>query len=217
MTTINIHAAVIHELKKEQHTEGDDSVTLVERNSLHESNELLDKFTQKVDYDSRNASRVTSACGSFVQANTLAKTIASYYTQTSSQSLKVEDFLELSKKIVTSLKKQMQDELMATGGYIPILWYTRNDSEYLVIGLVNPSSGFTLDSIGEIIPNTNIDNASLRFSVSIELNIFNQHLSNSLLTNKSSNDTDSILLPNYIRWTRKKRYGGTLFSKFRTN
>jgi len=59
MTTISIHAAVIHDLQKKQHTQGDDSVVLVERQSLHESNALLDKFAEKVDYDSRNASRVT--------------------------------------------------------------------------------------------------------------------------------------------------------------
>ncbi len=217
MTTISIHAAVIHDLQKKKHTQGDDSVVLVERQSLHESNALLDKFAEKVDYDSRNASRVTSTCGSFTRENTLSKVIASHYMSNGNQNIEADAFLELSKEMVRALKKQMQDEMMATGGYIPVLWYERDNKDYLVIGLVNPSSGFTLDPTGAIIPNTNIDNASLRFSVSIELTIFNQHLNEDSVVQDDNLDEDNdttIQISNYVRWTRKKGFVAQYFQSF---
>ena len=208
MATINIHAAVIHELKKESHVSGDGSVTLVERDSLHESNDLLTRFVAKIDEDSRSANRAASECASFTRTDTFSMVMADYYNEKVTDVIEIDDFLELSKKIVRALSKKMQDETMAKGGYIPILWYKRDDKSYLLIGLVSPSSGFTLDTTGAIIANTNVDNASLRFSASVELAPFNQHW------NQINIDETFIPPSSYVRWTKKKDVIAQYFQKF---
>lgn len=218
MATIHIHAAVIHELKKESHVSGDSSVTLVERDNLHESNNLLTRFVEKIDEDSRNANRTASECASFKKTDTLAMIMSKYYTEKNTNDINANDFLELSKNIVKALSKKMQGEFMATGGYIPVLWYKRENKDYLLIGLVSPSSGFTLDTTGAIIANTNVDNASLRFSASVELVPFNQHWSQNLLLeskNVQVNADDVATLPtSYVRWTRKKDVIAQYFQSF---
>ena len=208
MATINIHAAVIHELKKESHVSGDGSVTLVERDSLHESNDLLTRFVAKIDEDSRSANRAASECASFTRTDTFSMVMADYYNEKVTDVIEIDDFLELSKKIVRALSKKMQDETMAKGGYIPILWYKRDDKSYLLIGLVSPSSGFTLDTTGAIIANTNVDNASLRFSASVELAPFNQHW------NQINIDETFTPPSSYVRWTKKKDVIAQYFQKF---
>lgn len=218
MATINIHAAVIHELKKKSHTSGDGSVILVERNSLHESNDLLNKFVEKIDEDSRSANRAASECASFTRIDTLAMVMANYYFREDVNTIETNDFLELSKEIVRALSKKMQDETMATGGYIPVLWYTRGNRSYLLIGLVSPSSGFTLDTTGAIIANTNVDNASLRFSASVDLVPFNQHWNQTTISDENTNEVegDEITVPpsSYVRWTKKKDIIAQYFQNF---
>lgn len=218
MATIHIHAAVIHELKKESHISGDGSVTLVERDSLHESNDLLTRFVAKIDEDSRSANRAASECASFTRVDTFSMVMANYYTEKGTDIIEIDDFLELSKKTVRALSKKMQDEFMATGGYIPVLWYKRENKDYLLIGLVSPSSGFTLDTTGAIIANTNVDNASLRFSASVELVPFNQHWSQNLLlvNNNVQLNADDVPTPpsSYVRWTRKKGVIAQYFQNF---
>ena len=221
MATINIYAAVIHELKKESHVSGDGSVILVERDSLHESNGLLTRFVAKIDEDSRSANRAASECASFTRTDTFSMVMADYYNEKVTDVIEIDDFLELSKKIVRALSKKMQDETMAKGGYIPILWYKRDDKSYLLIGLVSPSSGFTLDTTGAIIANTNVDNASLRFSASVELAPFNQHWNQTLPLGNNINGTDIINIDetvtppsSYVRWTKKKDVIAQYFQKF---
>lgn len=221
MATIHIHAAVIHELKKESHVSGDGSVTLVERDNLHESNNLLTRFVAKIDEDSRSANRAASECASFTRADTFSMVMADHYTEKGTDVIENDDFLELSKKIVRALSKKMQDETMAKGGYIPILWYKREDRSYLLIGLVSPSSGFTLDTTGAIIANTNVDNASLRFSASVELAPFNQHWNQTTSLGNNTNRADVINIDetvtppsSYVRWTKKKDVIAQYFQKF---
>ena len=218
MATIHIHAAVIHELKKESHVSGDGSVILVERDSLHESNDLLTRFVAKIDEDSRSANRAASECDSFTRVDTFSMVMANYYTEKGTDVIEIDDFLELSKKIVRALSKKMQAEFMATGGYIPVLWYKRENKDYLLIGLVSPSSGFTLDTTGALIANTNVDNASLRFSASVELLPFNQHWSQNLLleNNNVQLNADDVPTPpsSYVRWTRKKGVVAQYFQNF---
>lgn len=221
MATISIHAAVIHELKKESHTDDEGSVILMERDNLHESNDLLTRFVEKIDQDSRNANRAASECASFTRTDTFAMVMSDYYTEKGTNLIETNDFLELSKKIVRVLGKKMQGELMAKGGYIPILWYRREDRDYLLIGLVSPSKGFTLDTTGAIIANTNVDNASLRFSASVELGPFNQHWNQIITQDNNSNEVDStnidetVIPPSsYVRWTKKKDFIAQYFQNF---
>ena len=197
---IVIHAAVIHELKKSHHTVGPDSVESISRQGLHQHNPLLEQFVDKIDFDSRTAVRASSKCSMFSKNDTFGKVVSDYFSANTTYSLNNNDYLDLSINLIEALGVQMSKTSTATGGHIPILWYSRNDTEYLLIGLVNPSSGFTIDSNGIVIGNTNIDKEALRFSLRIELAPLAMH--HRFLTNLNAGIQESDLSP-YARWTKK--------------
>lgn len=194
MSNIEILAGVIHELKKDAHTSGENSTELVLRDSLHDENILLRQFVEKIDQDSRKSSRATSRSARFTENDTFSKIVLDHLKSDSEYTLNKTDFLDISITLVEAFKKHMQDTSSATGGYVPVLWYKRNEQEFLLIGVVNPTGGFTINTDGDIIQNTNIDEEALRFSVSIELGGFISHAQN------TTNDKIS----NYIRWTTKR-------------
>ena len=199
MANIQILAGVIHELKKTAHSSGEGSTDFISRDSLHDENDLLNQFVNKIDADSRKASRVTSKSARFTQDDTISKTILNHFENVRRQNFDKSDFLDFSITLVEAFKEHMQNTSSATGGYIPVLWYKRDEQEFLLIGTVNPTGGFTIDDNGDIIRNTNIDEAALRFSVSVELENFLAHYNN---LNNAQNTAESII--NYVRWTTKR-------------
>ena len=208
---ITIHSAVIHELKKAHHTTGSDSVESISRQGLHQHNPLLEQFVSKIDSDARTAVRASSKCSMFSKNDTFGKVIADYFVDNSTYSLNSNDYLDLSVQLIEALSVQMSRTSTATGGHIPILWYSRDDTEYLLIGLVNPSSGFTIDANGVIIGNTNIDKEALRFSLRIELEPLATH--QRFITNPNAGIQEADLSP-YARWTRKNDDIAHYFQEF---
>lgn len=199
MINIQILAGVIHQLNKSAHTKGASNTTLVERDSLHDENDLLNQFVRKIDQDSRKSSRATSKSARFTENNTLSKTLIDHFKKYNQQCIQKDNFLDLSKALVRAFKIHMQDTSTAKGGHIPVLWYKRNDEEFLLMGVVNPTGGFTIDPNGNIVSNTNIDEDALRFSVSIELSQFTTHYNVS-----SQENNNELSISNYVRWTTKK-------------
>lgn len=197
---IVIHAAVIHELKKSHHTTGPDSVESISRQGLHQHNPLLEQFVNKIDFDARTAVRASSKCSMFTKNDTFGKVISDYFTYNTRYTLDNNDYLDLSINFIEALSVQMSKTSTATGGHIPILWYSRDEKEYLLIGLVNPSSGFTINSNGIIIGNTNIDKEALRFSLRIELEPLANH--HRYIMDPETEVEEADLSP-YARWTKK--------------
>ncbi|MDN3442311.1 nucleoid-associated protein [Psychrobacter sp. APC 3279] len=197
---ITIHAAVIHELKKSHHTRGPESVEVISRNGLHQHDPLLKQFVDRIDLDARTALRASSKCSIFTKDDTFGQVASNYFASNETYELDINNYLDLSIELVKALSVQMSKTSAATGGHIPILWYSRDDTEYLLIGLVNPSSGFTIDLNGVIVGNTNIDKEALRFSLRIELANLAQH--HSFVTDPDANIQEADLLP-YARWTKK--------------
>lgn len=203
MTNITIHAAVIHEIKKDQHTVGDENISVVNRHGLHQHNPLLEQFVQKIDSDNRRATGFSSRCLSFTQEDSFGKVISDYFINESSYNLSSNSYLNLSINLVNALAQCMSKVSAATGGHIPVLWYERDNTKYLMIGLVNPSGGFTIDNSGSIISNTNIDKAALRFSLCVELNYLVEHHKFVFDPNNSeANEINDIVL--YVQWTKKR-------------
>lgn len=197
---INIRAAVIHEIKKMPHTTGSDCVSVICRQNLHQSNPLLQEFVRKIDLDARTSVRESSVCSMFSKHDTFGKVISDYFMNNETYELNGNEYLTLSQELIQALSVQMSGTSTATGGHIPILWYSRDETEYLLIGLVNPSSGFTIDTNGVIVGNTNIDKEALRFSLRINLQSLSLH--HQFVTDSNSGIQETNLTP-YARWTKK--------------
>lgn len=211
---IQIKAAVIHELKKEKHVNGPDSVDIVKREHLHKHNNLLEQFVTKIDSDSRTATKASSKCSIFTKENTFGKIVSDYFVENDRHTLHLDDFLALTIKLLEALRVRMSKVLTATGGHIPILWYQRDSKEYLLIGLVNPSSGFTIDADGNIVNNTNVDKEALRFSLRVELEPLTSH--HELLMSQTPEPDEDALdqITPYARWTRKNEDIAHYFQDF---
>lgn len=211
---IQIKAAVIHELKKEKHVNGPDSVDIVKREHLHKHNNLLEQFVTKIDSDSRTATKASSKCSIFTKENTFGKVVSDYFVENDRHTLLLDDFLALTIKLLEALRVRMSKVLTATGGHIPILWYQRDSKEYLLIGLVNPSSGFTIDADGNIVNNTNVDKEALRFSLRVELEPLTSH--HELLMSQTPEPDEDALdqITPYARWTRKNEDIAHYFQDF---
>lgn len=202
LRVITINAAVIHELKKLPHTKGTNSATAIPRQSLHNKNTLLEEFVNKIDSDSRTSSKSSSKCAIFTKTDTFGNVISNYFRGNDHYNIDLNSFLELTVNLLEALKVRMSNMSTATGGHIPILWYTRGDIEYLLIGLVNPSSGFTIDANGSIVDNTNVDRDALRFSLRIELKPLGLHHETLHPLNLDAPKNEEGIKP-YARWTRK--------------
>lgn len=201
---ITIHAAVIHELKKDAYTTGPTSVEVIGRQHLHQNDPLLDQFVNKIDSDARTAVRASSKCSVFSKDDTFGKVVSDYFVDNKTYDLNHSKYLDLSIDLIKALSVRMSRMSPATGGHIPILWYSRDDNEYLLIGLVNPSSGFTIDPSGIIVGNTNIDKEALRFSLRIELKSLSIH--HQFVFDEDSPSETEIQesdLRFYARWTKK--------------
>lgn len=190
--TITIQAGIIHQIKKAQNAPAS-TATLHLQQKLHSTtNTHLANFIQYAEQQLQKTGKNSSISGGFNVQYTLSKILADGYFK---QNVPI-DYLQLSKDIAQGLYHFVTQKGATTGEYIPMVFYSENDSDYLSISLISLNKYINIDTQGEFSDTSVIDNDALKVGIKINLTKMAEHY---VLPN-SEQPEDS-----YIQWIQRGR------------
>lgn len=195
---IVVKEAVIHHIEKKRN----ETPNLRLRDKTHPHSKELHKFVEEVVSNS-TVNRGSSVCKIFTQNNTFAQSYVNHFILNHEET--EETFISFSKELVESLSQHMITSLFTTGGNIPILHYTKDDVEFIMVAVVTPESGVTInESTGVVESITHISKEAIRFALNVKINGLIDHYS--LYANGMVVD-DEVLegIASYAFWTQKSK------------
>lgn len=184
-----ILAGVIHRIVKAQHATADESHTVL-RNELHEVNQQLSHFVEYTEDTLLNGGSNRSVSGGFGIQNTLSKVLADAQFQYSK-----ETYLELSRNLLLGLFEFVSRKSATTGEHVPIIFYRKNDTDYLLITLISLNPYLHINQKGELLDAAVIDKDALKVGVRIDLQAMQAHFSSPCV---------SDIQDPYIRWIERR-------------
>lgn len=199
--TIVVKKAVIHHIEKKRN----ETPNLRLRDKTHPHSEELDKFVTEVVNNS-TVNRGSSVCKIFTQNDTFAQSYVNYFIENHEEAEEAEEnFISFSKELVGSLSQHMVTSVFTTGGNIPILHYTKDDVDYIMIAVVTPESGVTInESTGVVESITHISKEAIRFALNVNTDGLIAHYS--LYASGTVMDDEALDgIASYAFWTQKSK------------
>lgn len=190
--TIQIKAGVIHQIQKEQYaTEEQASLKLQE--NLHAVNNHLFSFVKYAEEQLEKSGKNHSVSGGFAIEHTLSKILSdSYFNQTGQL-----DYLTLSQQITKGLFEFVKRKPFTSGGYLPIIFYSEGDVDYLLISSISLNKYININEKGEFSNTDAIDNEALKVGLKIDLTAMTKHHNN-----QGETPADS-----YVKWVQRSKSG----------
>lgn len=205
---INIQAAIIHRILKEQDQKKEEATPPVIRSNLHTNNDQTVKLIQFLDRELGKYGLAHSISSTFGQSTTLSKNINDYLfndgelliqdneseTLINSESEDQTKYRRLSNKLTHALHYWIYTELKTTGDHFPIIFYNENNTNYLYMALLSLRPSITInETTGEIIDTSLIDTQALKVAFKIDLDAMKLH----------ANSEENTTQDNYISWVQK--------------
>jgi len=205
---INIQAAIIHRILKDQDQKREEATPPVIRSNLHTNHEQTVKLIQFLDRELGKYGLAHSISSTFGQNTTLSKNINDYLfndgellieddeskTLKDSESEVQTRYRRLSNKLTHALHYWIYSELKTNGDHLPIIFYKENNINYLYMALLSLRPSITInENTGEIIDTSLIDTQALKVAFKIDLDAMKMH----------ANSEDKTIRNNYISWIQK--------------
>ncbi|AIZ78450.1 nucleoid-associated protein [Actinobacillus equuli] len=162
--TIHIQAGVIHQIKKQQNAPSANA-SLQLQGQLHTANHHLSTFVDYAEQQLQKSGKNSSISGGFGIQHTLSKVLASSYFSSQVQI----DYLQLSKDLAQGLYHFVTQKTATTGEYVPMVFYRKDEVDYLLISLISLNKYINIDSQGEFSDTNVIDNDALKIGIKINL------------------------------------------------
>lgn len=159
---MHIRAATIHELKKVQHTHGDEVVTKVEREGLLPNDETLANVcTQTLHlFDKRGNN--TGTFGDSEDVHRFPVRLSEYRDGQY-------DFEAFSKLALALVGDEMGEASASTGGYLFFLHYEHGGHEHVLIAMLKLKEGAGIGAGLSLMPTLTIDTSKLHEAARINL------------------------------------------------
>lgn len=199
--TIVVKKAVIHHIEKKRN----ETPNLRLRDRTHPHSEELSKFVTEVVNNS-TVNRGSSVCKIFTQDDTFAQSYVNHFIKKTEEAEEAEEtFISFSKELVASLSQHMITSVFTTGGNIPILHYKKDEVEYIMIAVVTPESGVTInESTGVVESITHISKEAIRFALNVNISNLIAHYS-LYASGTTIDDEDLENIASYAFWTQKSK------------
>ncbi|MFA9499195.1 nucleoid-associated protein [Mannheimia sp. E30BD] len=162
--TIQITAGVIHQVIKQQNAPTSNATLQLQQN-LHSTNNHLTNFVEYAEQQLHKSGKNNSISGGFGIQNTLSKVLADGYFSVLTQI----NYLQLSKELAKGLFHFVTQKTATTGEYVPMVFYSQNDTDYLLISLISLNKYINIDAQGEFSNVSVIDNDALKVGIKINL------------------------------------------------
>ncbi|KGQ63152.1 nucleoid-associated protein [Gallibacterium anatis] len=186
--TIQIHAGVIHQIKKQQNSSSANA-TLQLQETLHTVNRHLSTFVGYAEEQLQKSGKNNSISGGFGIQHTLSSVLASHYFNQGQP-----DYLQLSKYLAQGLYHFVIHKSGTSGEYVPMIFYRKEDNDYLLISLISLNKYINIDEQGEFSDTSVIDNEALKVGIKINLTEMSAHYA---MTNDEQPETY------YIQWIQR--------------
>lgn len=161
--TIQIKAGIIHQIKKQQNSSAASAVLQLQQN-LHSVNDHLSTFVDYAEQQLQKSGKNSSISGGFGIAHTLSKVLAErYFNQTTV------NYLQLSKDLAQGLYHFVTQKTATTGEYVPIVFYRKDETDFLLLSLISLNKYINIDAQGEFSDTSVIDNDALKVGIKINL------------------------------------------------
>lgn len=161
---IQIQAGVIHQIKKQQNASSANA-SLQLQNQLHTANSHLSTFIDYAEQQLQKSGKNSSISGGFGIQYTLSKILSSSYFSHQGQI----DYLQLSKDLAQGLYHFVTQKTATTGEYVPMVFYRKDEVDYLLISLISLNKYINIDTQGEFSNTSVIDNDALKVGIKINL------------------------------------------------
>lgn len=162
--TIQIKAGIIHQIKKQKNSPSANAVLHLQK-TLHSTNNHLSTFVGYAEQQLQKSGKNNSISGGFGIQNTLSKVLASSYFNQQAQI----DYLQISKDLAQGLYHFVTQKTATTGEYVPMVFYRKEEVDYLLISLISLNKYINIDAQGEFSDTSVIDNDALKVGIKINL------------------------------------------------
>lgn len=186
--TIQIQAGIIHQIKKQQNSPSVNAKLHLQQ-SLHKTNNHLSTFVDYAEQQLQKTGRNSSISGGFGIQNTLSNVLASNYFNQGQP-----DYLQISKDLAQGLYHFVTQKSATTGEYVPMVFYRKDDTDYLLVSLISLNKYINIDAQGEFSDTSVIDNDALKIGIKINLTEMATHYA--MPNNQQPEDC-------YIQWIQR--------------
>lgn len=187
--TIQIKAGIIHQIKKQQNSSSANA-TLHLQTTLHSTNNHLSTFVDYAEQQLQKSGKNNSISGGFGIQNTLSKVLASGYFNQQGQI----NYLQISRDLAQGLYHFVTQKAATTGEYVPMVFYRKEEADYLLISLISLNKYINIDAQGEFSDTSVIDNDALKVGIKINLTKMAAHYA-------MPNDEEPEVC--YIQWIQR--------------
>lgn len=187
--TIQIQAGIIHQIKKQQNTPSASATLQLQQNLHTTTNDHLLTFVNYAEQQLLRSGRNSSISGGFGIQNTLSNVLASNYFNQEQP-----DYLQISKDLAQGLYHFVTQKSATTGEYVPMVFYRKDNVDYLLVSLISLNKYINIDAQGEFSDTSVIDNDALKVGIKINLTAMATHYAMS--NNQQPEDC-------YIQWIQR--------------
>ncbi len=184
---IQVNAGIIHQIQKTPLTSGLTATLKIQPN-LHTANDHLTTFVEYAEKQLQISGRNSSISGGFGIQHTLSKILGDQYFSISGQP----NYLNITKELAKGLYHFVTKKAATTGEYIPMIFYTENDIDYLLISLISLNKYINIDN-GEFSDVDAIDNDALKVGIKVNLTAMKSHY----------DDPNNEPQNSYIQWIQR--------------
>lgn len=133
--------------------------------NLHTTtNDHLLTFVDYAEQQLLRSGRNSSISGGFGIQNTLSNVLASNYFNQGQA-----DYLQISKDLARGLYHFVTQKSATTGEYVPMVFYRKDNVDYLLVSLISLNKYINIDAQGEFSDTSVIDNDALKVGIKINL------------------------------------------------
>ena len=186
--TIQIKAGIIHQIKKQQNSPVANATLRLQQN-LHSANNHLSTFVDYAEQQLQKSGKNSSISGGFGILHTLSKVFAETYFNQATV-----DYLQLSKNLAQGLYHFVTKKTATTGEYVPMVFYRKDETDFLLLSLISLNKYINIDAQGEFSDTSVIDNDALKVGIKINLTEMAAHYA-------MPNDAQPEV--SYIQWIQR--------------
>jgi hypothetical protein len=183
-----ILAGVIHRIIKQQHTRAEDSV-LTLRETLHETNHQLIRFVEFAENTLQKKGGNHSSSGGFETDHTLSKALAEANFAFPDDKA----YLNTSRKLVQGLYEFVKNRSATSGEHVPIIFYRKHDTNYLLISLISLNDYLNINEDGELTDTSAIDQDAIKVGLRVDLDAMKAHF-----------EQGKDAVTPYVRWIERR-------------
>ena len=183
-----ILAGVIHRIIKQQHARAEDT-ELTLRETLHETNHQLIRFVEFAEDTLQKKGGNHSSSGGFEINHTLSKALAEVNFAFPDD----EAYLNTSRKLVQGLYEFVKSKSATSGEHVPIIFYRKHDTNYLLISLISLNDYLNINEDGELTDTSAIDQDAIKVGLRVDLDAMKVHF-----------EQGKDAVTPYVRWIERR-------------